>query len=215
MAVTVKDLIRRARTVPRVVKLIAAVLAADLVVLLIASSLLDDEVAARAGRIEDLRGQLAAVRQKIATTREQINRLPELRRSYDAAVADGVLASQDRLKLVSQSQTLGTQNHLSDLHYKLEAEVAAKVPDTKYALVTTPVTFAGGGLLDTDVLAFWAEALDNLQSRYEVVSASIDREPLAMKDLLAGIKTGRPIAAVKSELVFHWISLRDEQQAKK
>jgi hypothetical protein len=208
MAIKPQDLIKYARTAPRVLKVIAIVAAVDLAILLLAALTLEDEVDDRVARAEQLKSELAGLRTKVETTRKEIARLPELRAKYDAAMADGVLSDQDRQKLVGHLQELVDRHRLSDLHYKLDAQQTTPGTATSYALVTTPVSLNLSGLLDSDVMEFWDEVFSGLQSHYQISKVTLERVDADSSTVLAAIRAGHPTALVRSELEFGWVSLR-------
>jgi len=207
MALNPRELIQYAKAAPRSLRVIAAVAAVDIIVLLLAAFTLEGEVDDRVAKIDQLRSELTGLRAKLETTRKEIARLPELRQKYDAAMSDGVLADQDRQKFVGHSQELADQHRLADLHYKLEAQETAPGMVSGYSLVTTPVSLSLSGLLDSDVLEYWDEILGNLQSHYQITKATLDREEMEPTAALDAIRAGRPAPLVKSELSFRWVSL--------
>jgi len=208
MALTVSQVIGQAKSAPRALKVFAAIAAIDLIVLLFAALLLEDQVGNQTAQVEQLKAQLTAARAKVETTRKQIDRLPELRQLYDAAISDGVLADQDRLKFVSRAQDLAKQYRLSDLHYKLDPEDSTPLNPSAFHLVTTPIILTGAGLLDTDVLAFWEDLLGKLQAHYQVTKATLARSDTGSQEALGLIRQGQPVSLVKAELEFRWVSLR-------
>lgn len=210
-----QQMLQTAKDAPRVLKVIAIVAAIDVVVLLFAALLLEDDVDARIDQITELRGQLNAQHQKIQSTRKEIDRLPELRRSYDAAINSGVLVDQDRLKLVSMAQDLANQRRLIDLHYRLAPEEVVPLTGSKYRVVNTEVVLTDGAVIDSDVFAFWSDILDKIPAHYQVTKFSVTRLEGNVASAIAGIHSGRPVSLVKAELDFKWISLRLPPEALK
>jgi hypothetical protein len=203
-----RQLIAQAKALPRALKIVAAIAVVDLAILVLAAFTLEDEVDDRAARVDQAKSELVALRNKVETTRKQIGGLPELRKKYDAAMSDGVLADQDRQTLIGHAQDLGLQHRLSDLHYKLEPQKAEPGTTPAFSLVTTPVSLAANALLDSDLLEFWDEVLSNLQAHYQITKATLSRSEAEPQAVLDGIRSGRPIVLVKSELNFRWVSLR-------
>lgn len=213
MAIDVKTLIAQLRKAPRVIRVIAIVAAVDAVIILYALFSLADDVDQRVAKIDQLRTQLSEAQQKIEQTRKQIARLPELRKHYDAALANGVLAQQDRLKFVALAQDLAKDNRLGDFHFKLEPEVLTGLPGNKYRLVSTNVSLSDNALRDSDVIAFWDQILDKSQAHYEVTKAVIERVPaIEVKDILPNLKNGAPASLMKAEIAFRWQSLRQQSE---
>lgn len=211
----VQQLLQTAKSAPRALKVIAAVAAVDIAILLFAAFLLEDDVDARIDRIAELRGQLSAQQQKISSTRKEIDRLPELRHSYDAAINSGVLADQDRLKLVELAQDLANQHRQFDLHYRLAPEIVEALAGSKFQLVSTEVTLTDGAALDGDVLAFWNEILKKSPAHYQITKFNISRLGQDTLPALTAIRSGRSGSMVKAELNFRWISLRQPIEATK
>ena len=208
MAVSVKRLVSQLRGLPRAFRIVAAVAVVDVVILIIGFLSLEVDVDDQATQITELKTQVAAQKQKVGTTRKEISRLPELRRLYDSAVADGLLAEPDRLKLVDRVHTMSDRYNLSDLHYKLTAEQVTPIAKSKFQLVATPVAFESVALLDTDVISFWQELLDGLQAHYQITKAVLERRNVDTNTVLELFAAGKPAALVTSELDFEWLSLR-------
>lgn len=208
-----RQLLQTVRNAPRALKIIAMVAAIDAAVLIFAALSLEGDVDARIDRVAALHSQLNAQRQKIEATRKEIDRLPELRRSYDAAINSGVLADQDRLKLVSLAQDLANQHRLIDLHYRLSPEEVAQLTGSKYRLVSTEVALTDGAVVDGDVFQFWDEILDKSPAHYQVTKFTLQRLDADLNSAVASIRAGHPISLVKAELDFKWISLRQPVEA--
>lgn len=204
----IRQLIGFAKSAPRGLKILAIVAAIDVVVILLAALLLEGEVDDSAAELAALQGQLTAQEQTIEVTRKEIGRLPELRRLYDAAISSGVLADQDRLKLVSMAQELANQHRLLDLHYRLAPEQLTQLPGSQYRLVSTEVELTDGAILDADVFGFWDELLAKSPAHYQVTKFQLQRIGRDIKPTVAGILSGHPMPLVKAELDFKWISLR-------
>lgn len=215
MAITVKQLTKQLKELPRAFRIVAAIVAVDIVVLGIAAFWLEVDVDDEAARVTQLQAELTAQRLKVGTTRKEIGRLPELRRLYDAAMSNGLLVEPDRLKLVDHVHGMGDRLHLTDVHYKLSPEEAMPNIKSKYQLVSTPVALANNALLDTDVFSFWQELLGGLQAHYQIAAASIERIGTDPDAAVVAIAAGRPVSLVKAELTFRWMSLRKVPDATK
>lgn len=212
-AMTVGDLIRIARTAPRALRVCAAIVGVDLLLLIYALVGLESDVEDRAATVAQLHADLNSLQQKIALTRHEIDRLPELKKLYDAAIADGVIADQDRLKLVNSAQDLGSHHHLANMHYKLDAENVAPINKSKYSLITTPVSFEYDSVLDTDTLTFWQDLFGKLQAHYEIVSATLERQSTSTEAAISMIRAGQPVQLIHSQVQFRWLSLRKAAEA--
>lgn len=206
--VQIQQLIARAKRAPRGLQIIVALAVLDVFILLFAAFSLEGDVDERIDRIAALRIQLVAQRQKIDSTRKEIDRLPELRRSYDAAINSGVLADQDRLKLVSLAQDLANQHRLLDLHYRLAPEEVTQMSGSKYRLVSTAVVLTDGATIDSDVFSFWDDILEKSPAHYQVTKFQLQRMDGDVKAVAAGIRAKHSMPLVKAELDFKWISLR-------
>ncbi len=195
------------KALPRPLKVVTAVILADL--LLVGAILLafSDMVDERLARVDQLRGELSRLRHENVELHRQIDHYPEMLARYNAAVAGGIFASLDRLKLVNEAQDYGGQHHLANLHYKLEAEKAAPAGTAKYRLDSTVVTFESGALLDTDAMAFWDAVFSHLPTHYQVAEASLERLHDINPRMLADIRSGRPVSAVAAKITFRAESL--------
>jgi hypothetical protein len=213
MATDVKVLLKQLQSAPRVLRIIAAVAAVDIVVILYAFLSLEDDVGERADQVSQLQSELTSTQGKTASTRKEIEQLPELRKLYDAALANGVLASQDRLKFINLAQELARNNHLSDFYFKLSPEQNAPLPGSKYQLSSTEVSLTSTGLLASDGFAFWEEILKRSQAHYLIVGATMERVADDVNAALPGIKAGTKTVLVKSELRFKWQSMHAPTEA--
>ena len=208
MAIKPRELLDRAKQAPRTLKIIAVIAAIDVVVLALAALTLEDQVDERITTIEQRKSELAGIRARVEATRKEIANLPELRQRYDAAMADGVLSDQDRQKMIANAQQLQERHRLLDLHYRLEPQITTPGSSPAFTLVTTPVSFSQTAVIDSDIFEFWEELLGNLQSHYQITKATIDRADMSTQNALASIRNNHPVAMVKSELAFRWVSMR-------
>jgi cell division protein FtsL len=215
MATDLKQVAKRLWGLPRAFRIIAAVALVDAAVLIFTAFWLEVDVDAQTEKIGQLKSQLATQQQKVGMTRTEIGRLPELRRLYDKAVASGLLAEPDRIKLVERIQAMIDGFRLSDLHYKLAGEQSPAGVKTKYILVGTPVTLDNTALLDLDVFTFWHQVLSGFSTHYQIESATLERTNTDPLSAAKAIEIGRTTPLVKAEIVFHWMVLRRNPDAPK
>jgi cell division protein FtsL len=215
MEIDLKKLMKRLWALPRVFRIMAAVVALDLVILGVSAFMLESEVDDQAEQVAQLKGKLTAQQQEVGITRKQIGRLPELHRLYDQAISNGLLAVPDRLKMVEHVHSLGERLQLSDVHYKLAIEQTTPIAKSKFLLVATPVTLGNSAILDTDVMTFWRELLGSLPAHYQIEKASIERDGTEPETAVEAIRAGRPTSMVKAEVTFRWMSLRKIPDAAK
>ncbi len=194
------------KALPRRLKIVAIVILADLVIIG-ASALLSDDLDERAAMAEQLRTQLGQLRQQSRDLRHQIDEYPDWRRRYDAAVDKGILHNLDQVKVVNEAQDLAGEHHLVDLRYRLEPQDHREATTGHFHSSSTLVTFEGGGLLDTDAMAFWDEILVGLPSHYHVVEASLERVGEVDSKLLADVDAGRPSRLIRLKMSFQWRAL--------
>ncbi|HEY1720329.1 MAG TPA: hypothetical protein VGG27_03720 [Magnetospirillaceae bacterium] len=212
--INIQNLISQARKAPIALRVIAIVVAVDLLVLLYAFFALEDGVEDRFGKVAELKGQLSDAQQKVASRRKEIERLPELRKLYDTALSGGVLAQQDRVKFVGLAQDLAKSHQLVDFHFKLQPEVSAQLPASKYRLASTNVELTNSAIRAGDIFSFWDEFLVRSQAHYRVTKAVVERVALAdVKDLTAKIKSGGSGTLLTADLSFQWESLRVPAEA--
>lgn len=195
------------KALPRRLKIVFAVILAELIVIA-GAYVLGDELDEREARVVQLRAQLTQARQQTADLRRQIDQYPELRRRYEAALEKGITGNLDAVKLVTDAQDSATRHYLANLRYKVEPQVPKGTVPEKYRAGSTLVNFESGALLDTDAMAFWDEILQSLPSHYHVVEASLERTGEIDANLLKDLRAGRPASAVRVKMSFQWLALR-------
>ncbi len=194
------------KALPRRLKIVFAVILAELIVIM-GAYVLGDELDEREARVVQLRSQLTQARQQTADLRRQIDQYPELRRRYDAAIEKGIAGNLDAVKLITDAQDSAARHYLANLRYKVEPLVQKGTAAEKYRIGATLVNFESGAVLDTDAMAFWDEILRSLPSHYHIVEASLERTGEIDANLLNNLRAGRPVSAVRVKMSFQWLSL--------
>jgi hypothetical protein len=196
---------------PRRLKITVAIIAVE-VILIGASFMLSDEIEEAAARVVQLRNQLTQVRQQNTNLRRQIDQYPELMRRFKVAVDKGIFTDLNRVKMVSDAETVANGLHLGDLRYKLELKDPQGGGFGKYRLGAVLISFESGALLDTEAMTFWDTVLSTVPAYYHVVDASLERAAEVDSGLLTNVRAGRPASAVRAKISFFWAGLRPPGQ---
>jgi hypothetical protein len=212
MEIDVKALIEKAKGLPRPLKIVGIILALEIIAVGAAELILSDELEDRQSRVNQLRADLSQVRKQNADARKQISQYPDMLVHYNQAIAGGVTANIDRLKLLNDVQDFAVHRFVGGLHYKLDTDSEKPDPKVKYHLESTSAAFDGGGLLDTEVLALWDDIFTDVPAHYRVTEAFIERRRDVDNSLLADIRAGRPAAMLGMRLSLRWSSLRPNSQ---
>jgi cell division protein FtsL len=212
MAVDLGALMAKLKSLPRPLKIVCAVILADLLALGGTYFIYDDLLSDQQAEVDQLRGQFAQARRQNTELHRQITQYPQLVELFEAARRKGMLDSLDRMKLVNDAQAYASDRRIGSLHYKLDPEDVKTEAGAKYRLTTTQATFEGGALLDGDAMAFWDDLLGNLPSHYKVTEASLERLRDVNPPLLAEIRAGHPVSLVGVKLSFRWSGLRPAAQ---
>ncbi len=211
MALDPRALLAQATGLPWPLKVLAGVCVFDLLIILVANFSVAGQVEEGANRVAQLHEQLDQLRTRVRSAHADIDKLPELRKQYDEAIAAGVLQAPDRLKLVQTSQEAGNRHHVPDMHYRLDPEQQKVIASSKYSLVISPVSLETGGLLDPEILDFWEEIFGGLTGRYEITEVTMERTGQVTPQVLDSIRAGRPVSLIRTNLKFRWVSLRPPQ----
>ena len=208
MNLDAKQIVAKVKALPRALRIVVTVAVADLVLVAAAMFILNSQMEESQSHVDQLHDQLNQLRKQNVDLRKEMGEYPDLLNRYNRAVEQGVMVKTDRLKLVNGAQDRSGHFHIPDLHYKLETEDKGAAPTGKYRIESTLVTFENGGLLDTEVMAFWDELLANLPAHYRMAEAVLERKRDIDSRLLSDIRAGRPAATVAVKLTFHWTSLQ-------
>jgi hypothetical protein len=198
----------RFNALPLRLKLVAAVIALDLLLLAVAAFFEDQELHERQAAVGQLRGQVAQLRRQSADLRQQLARYPELLAHFKGASEKGLLQKRDAEKLVEAVTDFSAIHQVQNLHYRLEAEDIKPDPKARYLLGSTIVSLEGGSVLDGDALAFWDEVLGSLPAHYRVTEATIEKVREVSPQVLADLRAGRPVPLVHAKLSLRWSSLQ-------
>jgi len=197
------------RELPLRLKVVGAVIVIDAVFLLAAYLALDSLMAERVARIDQLKGTLTQLRKQGADIRKQTDEYPALRQHYEAAMTGGLAVPLDRLALVQAAQDSAAHHHLNDLHYKLTADAGGPEVATNphFHVETDRIVLDNGGLLDTDVLAFWKDIAGRVNGHYRVVEITLERSGEVDPGVLANIRRGNPVSLLKAHFDLQWTGL--------
>lgn len=204
MDINFKIDIAKLKALPRPIKIVAAVLAVDILAVVLGFVTLDDEVTEREARVDQLRGQLRQLHKQVGDLDKLVTEYPSLRDQFAAAQAEGAFLPQDRLKLANEAQGLADAHHLPDLHYKMETIPEKPPAKGNFTLASSLVTFESSAYLDSDAMAFWDEILSALPSHYQVIEATLEQGADFSPALMSEIRNGHNPDLVKVNLSFRW-----------
>jgi hypothetical protein len=196
------------KRVPLRLKVIAGVLVLDVLVLGLGYVVLNDVMALRVAQVDQLRNNVSQVRKQNVDLRRLADEYPDLRRRYDAAMADGIAAPLDRLALVGFAQGWAAHHHLSDLHYRLAAEPGKPAASQRYRVDTERVVFDHGGLLDGDVRDFIQALMAQQPGHFRVAEIQIERVRDIDASYLAAARYGTLPATLKSKIDLEWVGVQ-------
>ena len=208
MELDTKQLVAKFMSLPRGLRIVSAVAAGDLVFVAAAMFVLNSQMEDQQAHVDELHSKFNQLRKQNTDIRKEMGEYPDLLNRYNVAIEKGIMAKTDRLKLVNGAQDRSSHFHIPDLHYKLETESKVPSQNVKYHLDSTLVTFENGGLLDTEMMAFWDELLANLPAHYRVAEATLERKHDVDARLISDIRAGRLASTVSARLTFHWTSLQ-------
>lgn len=208
MEINLKAIFATFKTLPGVLKVLAAIVAFDGLLVAGVNLALSDTLDTRLSTVDQLKAEQGDLRRQIAATHNQLNQIPALRLRYNAATAEGLLAPKDRNRLSNSAKDMAVQYHLTSFSGRFEPEKFDPIKGTDLAIGTIRVEFAAGAMIDSDVDSFWSDLLAHLPAHYRVLQASEQRAPVKIdKNTLDAIRNGRINSLVDAKLVFQWLSL--------
>lgn len=198
----------RLKRMPLRLKVIAGVVALDLLILVLGYVVLNDLMAQRVAEVERLRASVTQVRRQNADLRRVADEYPGLRKRYDEVIAAGLSAPLDRLALVKFAQDWAAHHHLLDLHYRLAADTAKPATSPKFRVDTERVVFENGGLFDTDERAFLQDLLAQQPGHFRLAEIEISRTHDMDAAYLTGIRRGSFIPSLKAKIDLQWVGVQ-------
>lgn len=202
------------RALPFRLKVVAGVIVIDAVFLLSGYLALDSLMADRVALIDQRKASLTQLRRQEADLHKQVDEYPAMHQRYLAALAQGVAVPLDRLALVQATQSAATQYHLSDFHYKLSADATKTENGPHYRTEVDRVVLDNGGLLDTDVEAFWSDVLARTQGHYRVAELSLERTGELDSNVIGNIRRGVSVSTFKAHFDLQWTGLQPIAEGK-
>ncbi|HIJ38900.1 MAG TPA: hypothetical protein HPP80_08400 [Rhodospirillaceae bacterium] len=200
--------VEKIKALPRPLKIVAAVILFDFLLVGFSWLLLSDLLDERSSEIQQTRSQAALLRKQNSDLRKQIDQYPVFLARYNDALGKGIMTEIDRLKVVSEAQDLAVRHHLVDLHFKVEGELQKIETNSHFQLDNTIITFDSGALLDQQVLAFWDEVLGRLPTHYQVQELTLERRRDPDGNAQADIRAGRPVSTLGMKISFKTQALR-------
>jgi hypothetical protein len=168
-----------------------------------------------AGGQASLRDRLAAAMHSLnherATVDEDLAYIEAHQGAYEALLAGGLVAEQDRLAAARLLEQLRDRHGLHVVRYSFSPRREAPLGQGRLAqmtLLTTEVTVDMTGVTDLDLLAFVNSVGDSFSGDVRVVGLSLQRRFDAAPSLLARLRAGERVDMVEGRLQFEWRVLR-------
>jgi hypothetical protein len=131
--------------------------------------------------------------------------------AYDALIAGGLLAEQDRLEAARLLELLGRQHGLHGIRYSFSPQRSAPLGPGRLAqttLLTTEVAIEMTAALDLDLLAYARSVAARLPGDVRVIGFSLERRYDVDPDLLGRLRAGQRVDVVAGRLRLEWRALR-------
>jgi hypothetical protein len=168
-----------------------------------------------AGSQASLRDRLAAAIHSLnherATVDEDLAYIEANQAEYEALLARGLAAEQDRLAAARLLEQLRDRHRLLTVRYSFSPQRAAPLGQGRLAqmtLLTTEVTIDITGVTDLDLLAFVSAVTDGLSGDVRVVGLSLQRRFDAAPGVLALLRARERVDMVEGRLQLEWRALR-------
>jgi hypothetical protein len=168
-----------------------------------------------AGSQASLRDRLAAAMHSLnherATVDEDLAYIEANQAAYDALLARGLVAEQDRLAAARLLEQLRDRHGLHVVRYSFSPQREAALGEGRLAqmtLLTTEVTIDMTGLVDLDLLAFASAVAEGFSGDVRVVGLSLQRRFDAGPGLLARLRARERVDVVEGRLQLEWRTLR-------
>ncbi len=206
---------KKLQAVPLRLKVVTAVIAFDLIVLLLGYLVLDDLMSERAAAVDQVRAELTEAKRQNGELHRQVDTYPQLRHKYDEVLTAGLTADFDRVGYTQFAQSKATEDHLSELRFRVGDDPGDHPHSTKYRVSVDRASFESGGLLDTEVMSFWGDLLGQVQGHYRIVEASLERTGEVNPPLLIGIRQGAIMSDLKARIELQRIGIQPYKQESK
>jgi hypothetical protein len=208
MDIDFKVILESIKSWPRGLRIVAAILVLDVFVVLYVVAFFADNVAEQDAQLQTARASVQDLRRKLTVVRADVAALDQLRQSYERFTATTAVSRLDRVALVRNIDGLRVRHRLSGLHFRFSPEAVTALPDSTYQLVEMPVELAGESMLDSDLVAFWQEAIVAVSPEYSLSSLTLERMQQPTPAMLQLIRDGQPQILVSGKVQFRALSLR-------
>jgi hypothetical protein len=168
-----------------------------------------------AGNQASLRDRLAAAMYSLnherATVDEDMAYIEAHQAEYEALLARGLVAEQDRLAAARLLEQLRDRHGLHAVRYSFSPQREAPLGEGRLAqmtLLTTEVIIDISGVTDLDLLAFVTSVTDGFSGDVRVVGLNLQRRFDAEPGLLARLRASERVDVVEGRLQLEWRTLR-------
>jgi hypothetical protein len=168
-----------------------------------------------AGDQASLRDRLAAAMHSLnherATVDEDLAYIVANQAAYEALLARGLVAEQDRLAAARLLEQLRDRHGLHVVRYSFSPQREAPLGEGQLAqitVLTTEVSIDMTGVTDLDLLAFVDSVTDSFSGDVRVVGLSLQRRFDAVPSLLARLRAKERVDVVEGRLQLEWRALR-------
>lgn len=141
---------------------------------------------------------------------DQLESMATLGEQYEALVERGFLEPQDRLGASRLLDQLRAVYGLRTIQYQIAPERVFNAPSLRrkgFTIVSSTMTVAMSGLLDTDLIEFCRGVMDEFPGQVRLKSLSLTREASPDDETLATLRDGQLVDFVAGQAVFEWRTL--------
>jgi hypothetical protein len=168
-----------------------------------------------AGGQASLRDRLAAAMHSLnherATVDEDLAYIEANQAAYEALLARGLVAEQDRLAAARLLEQLRDRHGLHVVRYSFSPQREGPLGEgglAQMTILTTEVSIDMTGVTDLDLLAFVDSVTDSFSGDVRVVGLSLQRRFDAVPSLLARLRAKERVDVVEGRLQLEWRALR-------
>ena len=203
----------RLKALPKRLKVVGIILAAELAILASGYLILDDAMADRVSEVSTLRGDLQQAKRQNEQYKTDLARYPEIRKEYDEALAVGITVPFDGRNVIGAAKALGERYRLSNVQFKLGPMDGMKNVSTPRIVVENDdAEFKFDALLDGDVRSFWRDLAASAPGHFRVRSFEIERQHDVDEATLLQLRQGTYPALLQARLDLLWTGVRPNLQ---
>jgi len=202
------------KALPRLLIVIISFLIVDLLVILYVVGFFSDDLDEQLAQLTANRASVADLRHQLASVRDDVASFDDLNRTYEQFAGPTAMARSDRVTLVRVIEGLRAKHRLTGLHFRFAPGVVSPLADTPFQIVEAPIELEGESALDSDLVAFWQEAVGAISPDDSLTSFTLERMQQPTPASLQLIRDGQPQVFVTGKVQFQALSLRRPVQAK-